>query len=121
MAMVPRKQFLLGQLLSPSCGLMIFFSKYRRPLNLDFFEKSLDYLFSLPEVKSDLGAIVVGTSKGGEIAMLMSAFLQDKISAVISINGLCNVLMNDVTYKGKQVLKGNFCTLIGSAFAVHSL
>jgi len=79
-----------------------------RPLDLDYFDNSLEYLFTLPEVRRDRGALVVGSSKGGEIAMLLSAFLPDKISAVISINGNQWVLMNDVTYKGQTVLKGYF-------------
>ena len=75
---------------------------------MDMFESGLDHLFSLPEVKSDTGAVVIGTSKGGEIALSMSAYLPPgKVSGVISINGLCNVLQNDVTYKGRTVIKGD--------------
>ena len=82
---------------------------YRRPLDLDMFESGLDHLFSLPEVRSDTGAVVIGTSKGSEIALTMSAYLPPgKVSAVISINSPCNVLRNDVTYKGQTVIKGDF-------------
>ena len=77
-----------------------------RPLDVDKYEKCLDHLMSLPKVKSDVGAVVIGSSKGAELALLMSSFTPDKISGVISINGLCNSLMNDVTQHRKTVLEG---------------
>ena len=50
--------------------LQIMFSfNRRRPLDMDQFEGGLDHLFSLPEVRSDIGAVVIGNSKGGEIAL----------------------------------------------------
>ncbi|KAB7494656.1 hypothetical protein Anas_04980 [Armadillidium nasatum] len=65
--------------------------------DLSYFEEGIDYLLSHPKVKKN-GVVVVGVSKGGDIACSMGAFLP-KVKGVVSINSLAVNAMCPLKYK----------------------
>ena len=71
-------------------------------------EEGIDYIRSLPEIRKDKGVALIGISKATEVMLSMAAFLPEgKISAVIPMNGLVSVLINDTHYQGQKVLSGH--------------
>ena len=73
--------------------------------DLDYFEEAVDFLCSHESIRSDKGIGVVGISKSAEMAMLMGTYFDDKVSAVVSMNGM-PLLTGSYKYKGKDLLKG---------------
>ena len=72
-----------------------------QPIRIEYFEEVLEYLSSLKFVISNkIG--VYGTSKGGDIALAMMAFLSN-ISAVAVINSCISSLGTSTTY-GDRVI-----------------
>lgn len=65
-------------------------------------------MLNLEQVDKKHGVALSGLSKAGEIVLTMAAFLpNEKLSGVIVMNSVMNYFMQDVMYKGKQVLAGN--------------
>ncbi len=73
---------------------------------MDYFEEAVDYLLSRDDVDSSKGVGVCGISKGGEIAYLMSAFMDKKVSAIAVMNSIINCGLVPAVYKGKTVVPG---------------
>ena len=77
------------------------------PIELDYFEKALDFLISQSKVDSKNGIGISGASKGGELALSMASILpQSKIGAVLVQNA---IMVNSVTpliYKKETILSG---------------
>ena len=72
-----------------------------QPIRIEYFEEVLEYLSSLKFVISNkIG--VYGTSKGGDIALAMMAFLSN-ISAVAVVNGCISSIGTSTTY-GDRVI-----------------
>ena len=82
-------------------------SGFSVPLNLDYFEEAVDYMLNLPQVDKDHGVALSGLSKAGEIVLTMASFLpNEKLSGVIIMNSVMNYFVQNVNYKGEEVLKG---------------
>ena len=74
---------------------------------MDYFEGAVDYMLNLPQVDKNHGVALSGLSKAGEIVLTMAAFLpKEKLSGVIIMNSVMNYFVQNVMYKGKQVLSG---------------
>ena len=65
----------------------------------------MDFLCSHESICSDKGIGVVGISKSAEIGLLMGTYFDDKVSVVVSMNGM-PLLTGSYKYKGKDLLKG---------------
>ena len=82
---------------------------FSEPLNLDYFEEAVDYMLNLPQVDKDHGVALSGLSKAGEIVLTMASFLpNEKLSGVIIMNSVMNYFVQNVNYKGEEVLKGKY-------------
>ena len=74
---------------------------------MDYFEGAVDYMLNLPQVAKNHGVALSGLSKAGEIVLTMAAFLpNEKLSGVMIMNSVTNYFVQNVIYKGKQVLTG---------------
>ena len=63
---------------------------------------------NMEEVQKNKGVGLMAISKAGEVALVMTGFLpQHKISATCVINSMMNFFMQDVVYKGKNILHGS--------------
>ena len=88
---------------------MICFSE---PLNLEYFEDAVDYMLNLPQVDKDYGVALSGLSKAGEIVLTMASFIpNEKLSGVIIMNSVMNYFIQNVNYKGEEVLTGKYLIL----------
>jgi dienelactone hydrolase len=56
---------------------------YLENIHLEYFQKAIEYLRSLPQVKKDSVALV-GYSRGGELALSLGAFFPKMINGVIA-------------------------------------
>ena len=72
---------------------------------LDYFEDAVKFLCDHEKVRSDKGIGVIGISKSAEIGLLMGTYFGDKVTAIISMNGM-PMLTGRYKYKGKDMLKG---------------
>nr|XP_045011456.1 acyl-coenzyme A thioesterase 2, mitochondrial-like isoform X2 [Jaculus jaculus] len=70
-------------------------------VHLEYFEEAVSYLLNHPEVKGP-GIGVLGFSKGGEMALAMTAFLKG-ITAAVIINGSVAAVRGTMYYKDESV------------------
>ena len=70
-------------------------------LDLEYFEKAVQYLKNHPNVQGDNGIGVYGICKGAQIAFMMATHLQD-IRCVVAINGNCVVSCGTMRYKDQN-------------------
>jgi len=80
-----------------------------KPLDLNYFEEALDFLrdYGGPSVASD-GAKLWGISKGGEVAMCMTAAFPDRVKALVVINAPPQLVITSATYDDRVVFEAKF-------------
>ena len=75
------------------------------PIRLELFEGAMNYLKSLPYVRSNsIGAY--GISKGGEISFAMASSFPD-IKAAVNVNSTFYVAGTDYSYQGEIIVPGS--------------
>ena len=79
-------------------------------MSIDYCEEAVDYLISNPKIIGHKGVGVAGISKGGELALCMAAFLEQKVGAAAIMNSVYNCGLTPATYKGKTVVDGKKIT-----------
>ncbi|XP_064635352.1 peroxisomal succinyl-coenzyme A thioesterase-like [Lineus longissimus] len=76
--------------------------KDHKELHIEYFEEATKFLRVHPQVSSNKGIGVMGTSKGCDIALAMAEFIPD-VRAVVAINGVCYSIDSNLKHKGKTV------------------
>ncbi|XP_035828114.1 acyl-coenzyme A amino acid N-acyltransferase 1 isoform X2 [Aplysia californica] len=71
----------------------------------EYFEEAVNWFSKHPKIYQG-GIGVIGVSKGAEYVLCMSAYCP-QVTAAVSINGLFNMCIGDLKYKGEVLLKGS--------------
>ncbi|XP_015242316.1 PREDICTED: acyl-coenzyme A thioesterase 1-like [Cyprinodon variegatus] len=98
----------------------------QKPIHLDHFEDAVDFLQRLPKVDGK-GVGILSKSKGGEVALSLSAFVRG-VKAVVWINGCSANTGLPLYYKKKQILpalmfdhKKTFSTNSGAVISKYAM
>jgi len=70
-------------------------------LDLEYFEKAVQYLKNHPDVQGDNGIGVFSICKGAQLGIMMATYLKD-IRCLVSINGVCVCGCGSVKYKDQN-------------------
>ena len=71
---------------------------FRSKLDLEYFEKAVQYLKNHKNVLGENGIGVYAICKGAQIAIMMATYLED-IRCIVSVNGVCAGGMGSFKYK----------------------